>query len=366
MSPLTHYIVSTPPHIKSEQNISTIMRWVCLALIPAFCVSLYSFGWYAIFVTAVCVAACVATEAACQRIRNVPITISDFSAVVTGLLLAAVIPPNVDWWVAAVGGIFAIAVGKHCFGGLGNNIWNPALLARAFLQVAVASQMNSGAWGKLARGADGWTKLGHTLHGAFDKLASSPDAITGATSMAQISRPVAATKDFVMQNIPGYWQLVKDSFWGYEGGSIAEVSAAMLLLGGLILLWKKIITWEIPVMYLGTVALLGWACPAPYLYNGDTLYTAWFTGPALLHLVGGGVMIGAFFMATDMVTSPMTKTGRMIFGVGCGLITIMIRVYSTAYPEGVCYSILLMNTCVPLIDAWTKPRKFGQRPAGSR
>lgn len=359
MSPLTNYIVSTPPHIKAEQDIASIMRWVCLALVPAFAVSAYTFGWYALFITGVCVAACVVTEAVCQKIRHVEITVNDGSAVVTGLLLAAVIPPSVDWWVAAVGGAFAIGIGKHCFGGLGNNIWNPALLARAFLQVAVASQMNSGAWGYLARKTNGWTNMSHTLHGPFDQLGNSPDAVTAATSMARIAYPAAQAKDFVIQDIPGYWQLVKDSFWGYEGGCIAEVSAAMLLLGGLILLWKKIITWEIPLLYLGTVALLGWICPAPFKFDGQVLYTPWFSGPMLLHLVGGGVMIGAFFMATDMVTSPMTRTGKIIFGLGCGIITIMVRVYSTAYPEGVCYSILIMNTCVPLIDAWTRPRKFG-------
>lgn len=398
MEPKTNLIVSVPPHLKAEEGTADIMRWVCVALGPAFGVALYTFGWYAMLLTLLCVGTCILTEAICQRLRKVPVTVSDFSAVLTGLLLAATLPPNVSWWVPVIGGVFAIAIVKQAFGGLGSNIWNPALMARAFLQVSMPTQINSPVWPYIRdKGQGVLSRITYTLDGSFAeyaKLAGSdamkpavdvasgattasyatpaqaiaglPDVISGATQLAALKHVSVSSADVVSSGVglqellPDYIMRVWHSFIGIEGGCIAEVSAAALLLGGLFLLAKKIITWEAPVFYLGTIALLTWILPAPvHVDGGGTVYTQWLSGPVLLQLTGGGVMLAAFFMDTDYVTTPMTRTGKIIFAVGCGLITAMIRLYSSAYPEGCCYSILIMNTCVPLIDAWTRPRKFG-------
>lgn len=391
MEPKTNYIVSVSPHIKAAEGTADIMRWVCVALGPAFGVALYTFGWYSLAITLICVGSCVLTEALCQRLRKAPVTVSDFSAVVTGLLLAATLPPNVSWWVPVVGGVFAIAIVKQAFGGLGSNIWNPALMARAFLQVSLPTQLNSPVWPYLRdKGQDVVQRISVTMDGTFGEYAkfsgggamnltapaftqgqvvqNLPDVVSGATQLTQLKQMTVSSADVIkngatLQDLfPGgaYLEQVWNSFIGIEGGCIAEVSAAALLLGGIFLLLKKIITWEAPVFYLGTIALLAWVLPAPvHVEGGAAVYTAWFTGPVLLHLVGGGVVLAAFFMDTDYVTTPMTRSGKIIFAVGCGVITVMIRLYSSAYPEGCCYSILIMNTCVPLIDNWTRPRKFG-------
>lgn len=364
MEPLTPFVVSISPHLRAEDDIARIMWRVVLALIPAYVVALYVFGWYALVVAGVSVSACLVTEAICQRLRGVPLTLQDGSAVVTGLLLAAMLPPNVDLYVPLVGGIFAIAIGKQIFGGLGNNLWNPACLARAFLQVAMASRINAAAWPRLRPAEDGFSHIATSIAGSFESLASrTADVITSATTMTAIAMPTASSSQYVIRATP---EMIWATFWGIEGGCIGEVSAAALLLGGIYLFAKKVISWEIPVGFIGTTVLLGWILPAPFKYplaDGTFAvgYTPWFSGPWLLHLLGGGLLLGAFFMATDMVTSPLTPKGRLIFGIGCGLLTILIRLYSSAYPEGVCYSILIMNTCVPLIDAWTRPVVFGTR-----
>lgn len=391
MEPKTHYLVSTPPHLKADESTSDIMRWVCIALGPAFGVGLYVFGWYSLLLTVLCVASCVLTEALCQRMRKAPVTVGDFSAVLTGLLLAATLPPNVSWWVPVLGGVFAIAIVKQAFGGLGSNIWNPALAARAFLQVSIPTELNSPLWPYIRdKGQDVMTRIGTTLDGSFGEYtkfagdawmkhdlpagvtpmmavtSQAPDIISQATTLtamkavtvpAEIAKSGALTLQSLM---PDYIDRVRDSFIGIEGGCIAEVSAVALILGGLFLLFKKIITWEAPVFYIGTVLLLTWVLPAPvHIAGGGTAYTEWLSGPVLLQFFGGGLLLAAFFMDTDYVTTPMTRSGKIIFAVGCGVITAMIRLYSGAYPEGCCYSILIMNTCVPLIDAWTRPRKFG-------
>jgi electron transport complex protein RnfD len=370
-------IVNTPPHLRSPQGIPSIMWTVVLALAPAFAWALYNFGWYAILVTALCVGTCILTEWVCQRLRGVPVTIGDGSAVVTGLLLAAVLPPNVSWYVAVSGSVAAIAVAKHLFGGLGNNIWNPALFGRAFLQVAYATEINTGPWPRTKGG--GVDAATTSLHGTFDELAKQADVVSSASVLQKLADATVGPQGGEMVRRVGEagsrsaeyvlhadWELIARSFLGREGGSIAEVSVLFLLLGALYMAWKKVITWEIPVTYIGSVLLLTWILPAPVKVvaqagaEGVTAYTAWFSGPWLLHLMGGGLVIGAFFMATDMVTSPVSSKGKIIFGLGCGVLTAIIRLYSSAYPEGVCYSILIMNTCVPLIDVWTRPRVFGQ------
>jgi len=357
------YNVSMAPHLKEAEDIPTIMKLVCMALFPALCVSVLAFGWWALLLTALAVASCVLTEAACQRLRGRPVTVNDWSAVVTGLLLAGVLPVNISWWMPVVGGIFAIAIGKHAFGGLGNNIWNPALLGRAFLGACFAALIFQSSWVELRQPAEGLPAIQDALVGESETLGQDPDVITSATALKQIQVPTAPAPVHSLEDLLGaerYTLLVKKSFFGVEGGCILETSALALLVGGLFLLWRGIITWEIPIPYIVTVGLLGWILPAPVQVGAKIVYTDWFAGPWLLHLVGGGLLLGAFFMATDMVTSPIAFRGRLVFGIGCGLLTIVIRLYA-GYPEGVCYSILIMNTCVPLIDAWTRPVKFGAR-----
>ncbi len=336
--------VSAPPHLKTREDTAAIMWRVCLALVPAFAVGFYAFGWYALFVTALAVGACLATEAACQRLRSRPVTLYDGSAVVSGLLLAAVLPPNVPWYLPVAGGVFAMAVAKHAFGGLGTNIWNPALLARAFLGACFASWIFQGEWVRLADPPDALPDVSQSVAGTAASFVENADVVTGATVLADV-QATARSPDAI-------W----NSLLGVEGGCIAEVSALALLVGGLYLLYKRIITWEIPVVYLASVGLLSWVLPQPL--PGGAGYTWWCTGPWLVHLMGGGLMIGAFFMATDMVTTPLTVKARVWFALGCGVLTVVIRLYA-GYPEGVCYSILIMNTCVPLLDAWTRPVKFG-------
>ncbi len=355
------YIVSTSPHIKSEQDIATIMKMVCIALIPAVFISVLTYGWWALVILGMSIAGCLTGEAVCQRLRSKPITLHDWSAVVTGVLLAGVLPVNMSWWMPFLGGVFAMAIGKHAFGGLGNNIWNPALLARAFLGACFASLIFQSAWVELRQPADKLPAIGDTLSGPSAMLGKNPDIVSGATVLKQIQKPVVRKRIHSMKEMLGRKRarmMLKKSFLGVEGGCLLETSVLALLIGGLFLLAQKVITWEIPIPYILTVAVLGWVLPAPYVYQGQTFYTDWFTGPWMLHLVGGGLFIGAFFMATDMVTSPISFKGRLVFGIGCGVLTVIIRLYA-GYPEGVCYSILIMNTCVPLIDAWTRPEKFG-------
>lgn len=371
MNQPTSFIVSSSPHLRAAENTTDIMRWVCIALMPAFGVALYAFGWRALFVAAVTVLACVITEYFCQKWRGTKITIGDFSAVLSGLLLAATLPPNVAWWIPIIGGVFAIAVVKQAFGGLGSNIWNPALAARALLQVSFPTQINSPTWVYINN--DNLTFMERCwiwLDGGFQSYTAntSPDIISSATALTalkSVATNIATTPQTIQEllnadKLNNYWQMIVASFWGVEGGCIAEGSAIALLLGGLFLIAKKIIGWETPFFYLATVALLCWALPAPYYSAGIKVYTEWFCGPVLLQLIGGGLLLGAFFMTTDYVTTPLTKKGKIIFAVGCGIITALIRLYSNSYPEGCCYSILIMNTCVPLIDAWTRPKKYGE------
>lgn len=357
-------IVSISPHVKTEENVASIMKLVCIALLPAIIWSVRIFGVGALLLLALSVASCVATEAVCQKLRGRPVTVNDWSAVVTGLLLAGVLPVNLAWWMPVAGGIFAIGVGKHAFGGLGNNIWNPALLGRAFLGACFAAVVFQASWPALRQPEQGLPKFGTRLAGMTEAEAKlNPDVVTGATALRAIKYPMAKARVNGLVEIQGeenYYRAVWQTFLGAEGGCVLEVSALALLIGGLFLLATGVITWEVPLPYLATATLLGWALPAKYFVGGELCWTGWFQGPALLHLCGGGLFLGAFFMATDMVTNPITFNGRLIFAVGCGVLTAVIRLYA-GYPEGVCYSILIMNTCVPLIDAWTRPVKFGAR-----
>ncbi len=322
--------VSGSPHLHGDQTIKKIMWGVVIALIPAMLVSFWYFGIGALLLTLVSVFTCVVVEFIIQKyMLKEPNSIGNGSAVITGILLALNVPSNLPVWMIVVGAIVSIAVAKMTFGGLGKNPFNPALVGRVFMLISFPVDMTSWPLPIVNR-----TVL--------------VDAVTGPTSLGVVKEGLAkgdAMTD-VMSRVPSY----VDMLLGNMGGSFGEVSAIALILGGLFMLIRKIITWHIPITFIGTVfaftGLLYLLDPTQYI---DPVF----------HLLAGGLMLGAIFMATDMVTSPMTKTGMVIFGIGCGLLTVLIRVWG-AYPEGVSFAILIMNAIVPLINKGFKPKKFGE------
>ena len=348
------FAVSAAPHIKQKISISSVMWQVVLALTPALLVGIFFFGIQSLLLTLYAVVAAVSTEALIQRFRKVPITVSDGSAVVTGILVAFNLNTSSPWWLPVVGAVFAIAIGKQIFGGLGFNIFNPALLGRAFL-VASWPTLTTAGW----KPTNPMSSIFQSSINGLSNLPSNvPAVITSATPLGvvkalrdttQISRDMANT---VMDNLASM-NTLNELFLGNIGGVLGEVSAAALLIGAAFLAWKHIIEWRIPVSYIGTVFVL------IYVFGGiNGLFSASILLP-VFHILSGGLILGAFFMATDMVTSPVTKKGRLIFGMGCGILTVVIRLIG-GYPEGVSYSILLMNITVPLIDRYTTPKAFGE------
>jgi len=309
--------VSSSPHIRSSETINSVMRDVVIALLPATAAGIWYFGVSAAVVTVLAILSAMATEVGMLKLRNQKATINDYSAaVVTGLLLAMNLPSTAPWWLVIMGSAFAIAIVKHAFGGLGHNFMNPALAARAMLLAAYPVEMT------------GWVTPG-------------ADAVSTATPLAIIKDGLAVGSD-ALYEMPS----LMDVFLGNVGGCLGETSALALILGGLYLLYRGVITIRIPAAYIGTVAVLTLA------FNGfDSMLM-------IYHLFAGGLMLGAFFMATDYASSPITAKGQIIFGIGCGLITTIIRFFG-GYPEGVSYSILLMNVAAPLIEKYTSPRVFG-------
>ncbi len=299
-------IVTSSPHVRDVDTIPRIMHTVNLSLIPAALMAVYFFGIKAFLIILTCVVTSVLTEWVWQKVRGKKITIMDGSAILTGLLLALTLPPRLPLWMAALGSIVAISLGKQIFGGLGYNPFNPALVGRAFLVAAFSVEMTS------------WY------------LPGGADAVASATPLAAMKMSGIATD---------YWSL----FIGNIGGSLGETCALAIILGGIYLIYKGYVDYRIPVGYLGTVAIL----------------SAVFGRDPIFHLLAGGLMLGGFYMLTDMVTSPITKRGRWIFGIGAGLILTMIRLFG-GYPEGVLYSILLMNMATPLINRYTRPRTYGE------
>lgn len=312
--------VTPGPHVATTLTTERIMREVFGALVPASIAAVYFFGLHALVVILASIAAAIAVEALIELATRREITIRDGSAAVTGLLLALILPPGIPVWMAVVGSGFSIALGKQVFGGLGANPLNPALIGRAFLTLSWPSAMTTWQWPAAA------AKWLTQLHGYTDAVSSATPLglLKGAQEIAG--------------RIPLSHMLVGDI-----AGSIGETSAIALLAGGLYLIIRRIIDWRIPVAYLGTVAVLA------LLYRQNPLF----------HLLAGGLIIGAFFMATDYVTSPTSSKGRVIFGIGAGVLTMLIRLFG-GYPEGVCYSILIMNAFAPLIDRFTAPRIFGE------
>lgn len=327
------------------------MWLVVVATLPALGGSIWLFGWPAARTILLSVASCLGFDALGQMMFGRKITLHDGSAAVTGILLAFNLPPNVPWWLPVAGSAFAMLVVKQLFGGLGHNFVNPALAARAFLMISWPTHMTTL-----------WLKpLGLSTCGLDADAASlCTDAVTSATPLgvlknaATLVRPQYDAHDVwtALQS----WPTLKRLLLGTVGGSLGETSALLLLLGGILLLATRIIDWRIPAAYLGTVIVVALVLPG---------HKASLHQYVLFHLLAGGLMLGAFFMATDYVTSPLTGNGRLLFGAGCGLLTMLIRLWG-GYPEGVCYSILLMNVATPLIDRFTRPRLFGstgrQRP----
>jgi electron transport complex protein RnfD len=314
---MNKWIVSSSPHVHSGDSIQKNMLYVVLALLPAYLVALYYFGVGALAVSVIAIASCIGFEAFIQRfVLKTKVSISDGSAALTGLLLAMNLPSNLPWWMVIIGSMAAIGLGKMCYGGLGNNLFNPALVGRVFLLISFPAAMT--VW-----------------------------PVPEPFSMAYMDAQTAATPLSLMkfdQMLPP----ILSTIVGNEGGSMGEVSAIALLLGGLFLIWKKVITWHIPVSILATVAVF-----TGIMHLVDPIA---YENP-LWHLCSGGLLLGAIFMATDYVTSPMTTRGQLLYGVGIGLITVVIRLWGS-YPEGVSFAILLMNAATPLIDKYILPKRF--------
>lgn len=310
-------MVSGTPHIRAKLSTSEIMIDVLLALAPAAIMGCFYFGLRALAILVLSTGSAVLFEYFWQKARHQRVTINDYSAAVTGLLLGMNLPASSPFWLPIVGSLFAIIIVKQLFGGIGQNFINPALAARAFLLASYPAQMTN------------WSVFPLTA-----------DAVSSATPLALIKHGYGTVDT----------QMILDALLGKVGGCIGETCALALILGGVYLLLRKVINWRIPFFYIATAALLTW------VLGRD----GFFTGMPQYELLLGGIMLGAFFMATDYSTSPVTSKGQIIMGIGCGIITVLIRIYSKSYPEGVSYSILLMNLAVPLIDRFTRPRVFGE------
>jgi len=308
------FIVSASPHIKTQGSCSKIMWSVIAALIPAGVAGIFIFGLSALKVILVAAVAAVLTEGLLQKLMRKQLTMFDGSAIITGILLAYNLPPQVPLWLPAIGAFFAITIGKQAFGGLGFNIFNPALTGRAFLMASWPNYMTH------------WSNPRWQV-----------DAVSSATALAILKQKIALP-------LPSHWQL----FVGDRGGCIGEVCIAALFAGALFLLWKGYIRWYTPFTFIFTAALLSW------MFMGK----GFFRREWLFYILSGGLILGAFFMATDYTTTPLTKKGQIIFGLGCGVLTFLIRKFA-GYPEGVSYSILMMNAATPIIDRYTKTNKFG-------
>ena len=315
-------IVSSSPHIYGRESTEKIMWTVTAALVPAGIAGIFFFGFGVLRVIITAIIAAVLTEIVAQKLRHRPITISDGSAVLAGLLLAYNLPPNFPLWMTALGAVVAIGLGKHVFGGLGHNIFNPALIGRVFLLASFPRAM---------------TKFAQAFN---------VDAVAMPTPLAIAKTQGIAALKLNMSSVDFY----RDLFIGSRGGCLGEVCIIALLAGAAYLLYKGYISWQTPLSFIATCLLMGW------IFGGQ----GFFKGDVVFYLLSGGLVLGAFFMATDYVTSPLTKNGQLIFGAGCGLITAVIRIWG-GYPEGVSYAILIMNAFTPLIDNFTKTKRFGAK-----
>ena len=317
--------LSSSPHVHSGETTREVMRAVIYSLLPACAVAVYFFGPRALEVLLIATLGCLAAEAVCQRLMGQPVTLGDGSAAITGVLLAFNLPPTCPWWMTLLGAVIAIVIGKQVYGGLGSNPFNPALVARVILLISFPVQMTT------------WS--------APAPLGSGLDLVTTATPLGEWKNAVMLTGQMPVEMQGG----TLNYFLGNMPGCVGEVSALALLLGAAYLFWRRILTWHIPATYIGTVVVLSGVF--------------WVLGPEkypnpLFHLLTGGLILGAFYMATDMVTTPVSTRGMLVFGIGCGVLTVLIRLFG-GYPEGVSFAILLMNAATPLIDRYTQPRTFG-------
>ncbi len=334
--------LSSSPHIKDDISIPKIMWTVNIALLPALMGSVWFFGLRVLWLETVSILAAVGTEALLQKLMKRPLTIYDGSAVITGILLAFNLPAGVPLWMPAVGSAFAIGIGKQVFGGLGFNPLNPALLGRAFLMAS---------WG--VHMTQDWLPTRYGTMNGIDTVTRATPLRVYQLARELLSRSQEVTPEQLSQakaTLAHLPLVYKNLLFGNVSGSLGETSFLLLFLGAVLLFAKGYIGWRIPLSYIGTVAVGAW------IFGGTG---GVFTGDPLFHILAGGLALGAFFMATDMVTSPVTLKGKIIFGAGCGLITLLIRLVG-GYPEGVSYSILLMNLVVPLLDRYTKPRRLGE------
>lgn len=318
---IDHLMVSASPHIRCDESIAKIMWTVNAALAPAALFSVYNFGMPALFNMVLCIVAAVATEYFILKWQNKPMVVSDGSAFLTGLLLAMNIPATLPWYMPLAGSIFAIGIAKHTMGGLGFNIFNPALIGRAFILAS-------------------WP-IAMTTWPITKDMIGKVDGLTSATPLGILK---LQGYEKLVEHFGDKAAMYKSLLLGVRGGSMGETSALLLILGGIYLLYKGYIKWQVPVFMIGTVGIL----------------TAAFGGDPLFHMMSGGLILGAFYMATDMVTIPITTKGQIIFAVGAGALTVLIRLQG-GYPEGVCYAILLMNCVTPLIDRLVRPVKYGAR-----
>lgn len=327
------FIVAPAPHMHNPHSTRSLMGDVIIALLPALAVSAWVYGLGVLTITAIAITSCVVIEYLIQRfiIRGRE-TVSNLSAIVTGLLLAFNLPTSIPWWIVVVGAAVAIGVGKMTYGGLGRNPFNPALVGRVFLLIAYPVQM---------------TKF------AQPTMSGYVDATSGATPLASVK---SLSQDASFSESLGNIDF-SGMFFGFIPGSMGEIAAAALLVGGIYLLWRKVITWHIPVSILCTMALFAFAV----VFFGGERGAVLYEFPAF-HILAGGALLGAIFMATDYVTSPMTHKGMIIYGIGIGAITMIIRLWG-AYPEGMSFAILIMNGVTPLINKYVKPRRFGKTSA---
>ena len=320
------FIIGASPHIRAPETTAGIMGWVILAILPVTIYGIYIGGRSALVVVAMSILGSVAAEAFIQRIRHLPITVFDMSALLTGLLLGLTLPPRLPFWMPLIGGIVAMLLGKHVFGGLGHNIFNPALVGRAVLFVSWAKYMTT-------------SYLVHPQAAVVNtSTIKAINSITSATPLAALSK--VRKHELAISGT----RYLKPLLFGNPWGQIGEVSALLILLGLAILLIKGLVDWRIPVVYVGTVMLISW------MLGQDPLFA----------MLSGGLLFGACFMATDYVTNPMTAWGKVLFALGCGIITTVLRFYSSL-PEGVMFAILIMNGITPVIDRYMRPRPYGHR-----
>ncbi|MDR2657311.1 MAG: RnfABCDGE type electron transport complex subunit D [Oscillospiraceae bacterium] len=322
---------SPSPHIRDNVTTRGLMRDVCIALLPALACGVYFYGWQSLRVIIACAISAVTSEFAYQKLAKKPVRVNDLSALVTGLLLACNLPPTAPWWLCVIGGVIAIVLIKQIFGGVGQNFFNPALGARAILMISWATQMTA-------------------------VMAAQPGVMTGVDTVS-IATPLAMR--YVSEPTP---YTIGQLFLGNIPGMLGETSKLALLIGLAYLLARRVITWHIPVTFIGT-ALILFTIKHGTIFDGSISGVVFSSQQALYQILSGGLFLGAIFMATDYVTSPIHPLGKVVMGVGCGLILFVIREFNPAYPEGCSFAILLMNLLTPLVNRVFKPKMFGERPA---